>query len=72
MEILTLQAYNRWRSLKVGQELSLENSFHLIVDECYIMTLILEPYPDVALELVKFRKYSNYRNLQNLSSQLHS
>jgi len=63
-DILTLQTYKWWRSPKVGQVLFTKNSFDLVVEKCWVTTLILQLYLDVALELVILGEYCYHRNLE--------
>jgi len=72
VKILTLQAYKWCRLPKIGQKFFIENSFHLAIEDRWIIwitTLILQLHPGVAPELIKFRKYRYHRNLQNPSCQ---
>jgi hypothetical protein len=66
VKILTLQTYERWRPPKIRQKFFPENSFHLGVENgwvIWITILILQLHPGVALELIKLRKYRYYGNL---------
>jgi hypothetical protein len=68
---LTLQAYKGWRSTKVGQIMFIECAFNLCVKEHWVMTttLILQPNPDVAPELIVLREYRYHRDLKIYSCQ---
>jgi hypothetical protein len=51
----------------------MEYSFHFVAEEHWVVmsltTLILQPEPDLALELVELRKYGYDRNLGNPENQ---
>ena len=41
-----------------------KSPFHLVIEKCWVTILILQPYHDVAPELVILGEYRYHRNLE--------